>query len=59
MVLMEPLTLSIVVVFKKTFGQLLLEEIVGYDELQEKIVYIRLKKIKSNGVSDWFRKESM
>ena len=61
---MEPLTLLSLEVFKKTvivrifFDQLISEEIVGNDKLQENLVYKVLQNIKSNRISDLFKKES-
>ena len=60
MVLTGSLTFSIhgslkkTVFFKSSFSQFLSEEIIGNDKLQENVVYIELKSIKSNSVFDWF-----
>ena len=64
MVLTVTLTLSILVVLEQdcflsnSFGQLSSEKIVGNGELQKNVVYIGLKNIERNGVSDWFKNES-
>ena len=64
MVLTVTLTLSISVVLEQdcflsnSLGQLSSEEIVGNGELQKNVVYIGLKNIERNGVSDWFKNES-
>ena len=42
--------------FYNSFGQFGSEEMVGDGKLQENVVCIKLDNIKSNGVSDWFKK---
>ena len=42
--------------FLNSFGQLSPEEIVDNNELQNKVVYMGLDSIESNGVSNWLRK---
>ena len=42
--------------FYNSFGQFGSEEMVGDEKLQENVVYIKLDNIKSNGISDWFKK---
>ena len=45
--------------FYNSFGQFGSEEMVGDEKLQGNVVYIKLDNIKSNGVSGWFKKNSM